>query len=76
MIRPIRGRLPFEGRNRVQVIFQHLNAEPVPPIQQVPELPPLASDLCLWMLAKGPDERPQNFEELRQAFDTVMRTLA
>ncbi len=65
------GRLPFEGRNRVQVIFQHLNAQPVPPSQRLPGLPSLASDLCLWMLAKNPDDRPQNYQELRQAFDTV-----
>lgn len=66
------GRLPFEGRNRVQVIFQHLSAQPVPPSQRVPGLPSLASDLCLWMLTKDPAERPQNYSELRQAFDTVM----
>lgn len=66
------GRLPFEGRNRVQVIFQHLNAAPIPPNQQNPDVPGLASDLCLWMLAKNPDDRPQNYDELRQAFDTVM----
>jgi serine/threonine-protein kinase len=65
------GRLPFEGRNRVQVIFQHLNSQPVAPAQRVPGLPSLASDLCLWMLAKNPDDRPQNYEELRQVFDTV-----
>jgi serine/threonine-protein kinase len=68
------GRLPFEGRNRVQVIFQHLNTPPVPPAQRVPGIPPLASDLCLWMLSKDPAERPQNYQELRQAFDTVMGT--
>jgi serine/threonine-protein kinase len=68
------GRLPFEGRNRVQVIFQHLNTAPVPPAQRVPTVPALASDLCLWMLAKNPDDRPQNYAELRQAFDTVMGT--
>lgn len=66
------GRLPFEGRNRVQVIFQHLNAVPAPPSQRVQGLPSLASDLCLWMLAKNPDDRPQNYQELRQAFDTVI----
>ena len=66
------GRLPFEGRNRMQVIFQHLNTAPVPPVQRVPGIPPLASDVCLWMLSKDPNDRPQNFEELRQAFDTVM----
>jgi serine/threonine-protein kinase len=66
------GRLPFEGRNRVQVIFQHLNTPPVPPAERVEGIPPLASDLCLWMLTKNPAERPQNYEELRQAFDTVI----
>jgi hypothetical protein len=35
-------------------------------------VPPLASDLCLWMLSKAADDRPQNYEELRQSFDTVM----
>jgi serine/threonine-protein kinase len=66
------GRLPFEGRNRVQVIFQHLNSPPVPPAARDPNIPALASDLCLWMLTKDPADRPQNYAELRQAFDTVL----
>jgi serine/threonine-protein kinase len=66
------GRLPFEGRNRVQVIFQHLNTPPVPPVERAEGIPPLLSDLCLWMLAKNPDDRPQNYEELRQALNTVI----
>jgi serine/threonine-protein kinase len=66
------GRLPFEGRSRVQVIFQHLNSPPVPPAQRCEGIPPLASDLCLWMLSKDPADRPQNYQELRQAFNTVM----
>lgn len=70
------GRLPFESRNRMQMIFHHLNTLPTPPIELVPEIPPLASDLCLWMLTKTPEERPQTYEELRQAFDTVMGSMA
>ena len=66
------GRLPFEARNRVQMIFQHLHSPPVAPIERNPAIPLLVSDLCLWMLAKDPEERPQNHEELRQGFDTVM----
>lgn len=68
------GRIPFEGRNRVQVIFQHLNTPPVPPVQRDETIPPLLSDLCLWMLSKNPDDRPQNYDELRQALDTVIGT--
>ena len=48
------------------------NSQPVPPNQRAEGIPPLASDLCLWMLAKDPDDRPQSYAELRQAFDTVM----
>jgi serine/threonine protein kinase len=66
------GRLPFEGRNRVQVIFQHLNTPPVPPVERAEGVPPLLSDMCLWMLAKNPDDRPQNYEELRQGLNTVI----
>ncbi len=66
------GRLPFEGRNRVQVIFQHLNTPPVPPAERVEGIPPLVSDLCMWMLAKNADDRPQNYSELRQALNTVI----
>jgi serine/threonine-protein kinase len=65
------GRLPFDARNRIQMIFQHLNTPPVPPIDRNPAVPPLVSDLCLWMLAKHPDERPQSYDELRQGFDTA-----
>ncbi len=65
------GRLPFEGKNRMQVIFQHINAAPVPPAERTPGIPPLISDLCLWMLCKHPAERPQNADELRTAFATV-----
>ncbi len=66
------GRLPFEGKNRVQMIFQHIHTPPVAPAERVPTVPPLVSDLCLWMLAKDANERPQSYDELRTAFDTIM----
>jgi len=66
------GRLPFENKNRMQVIYHHLNTTPQAPSELNPVIPPLVSDMCLWMLAKSADERPQNYEELRHAFDTIM----
>lgn len=65
------GRLPFDGRSKAQMIYQHLHATPVPPAERVPGLPAVVSDVCLWMLAKNPAERPQSYRELRQAFDAV-----
>lgn len=69
------GKLPFEGRNRMQMIMQHLTATPAPPNEVNPTVSQLASDLCLWMLGKKPEERPQNGRELRQAFETVIAAM-
>ena len=66
------GKLPFESRNRMQMIFHHLNTPAPSPAERVPGLPPIVSDMCLWMLAKNPDERPQTYDDLRAAFDTIM----
>ena len=66
------GRLPFDGKNRVQMILQHMTAPVVSPADLVPEVPGIVADLCVWMLGKTPDQRPQSFDELRQALDTVM----
>jgi serine/threonine protein kinase len=65
------GRLPFDGRNRMQMIFHHLNTAPPSPVTFNRKVPALVADLCLWMLAKNPAERPQDFDDLRQAFDAV-----
>ena len=67
------GRLPFDGRNRVQVIFQHLNTPPVPPRRAGAGDPAAGVATCAcgcWR--RTPADRPQNYEELRQAFNTVM----
>jgi serine/threonine protein kinase len=69
------GRLPFEGRNRMQVIMQHLTAPVPPPSSSVPALPSAVDDLCLWMLAKSPDDRPRSSDELRRAFATVANSI-
>ncbi len=66
------GKLPFVGKNRIQMIFHHLNTIPIAPNQVNPKIPALVSDLCMWMLAKNPHERPQNYDELRTAFDAVV----
>jgi serine/threonine-protein kinase len=66
------GKLPFEATNRMKMIFHHLSTTPTPPCQVNPKVSPLVSDLCMWMLVKNPAERPQTFDELRQAFDAVM----
>ncbi len=66
------GKLPFDSRNRMQMIFHHINTPVASPAVHVPDLPQIVCDMCLWMLAKNPDERPQTYDDLRAAFDTIM----
>ncbi len=66
------GRLPFDGKNRMQMIFQHINEPPPSPAAFNPEIPGIVCDLCLWMLNKNPNQRPQGYDDLRQAFDAIM----
>jgi serine/threonine-protein kinase len=69
------GRLPFEASNRMQMIFQHLKTSPPPATKFNSEIPQLASDLCLWMLSKNPDVRPQHYEDLREGLNTVLASI-
>ena len=69
------GRLPFDARNRLQMIFHHLTTHPVPPLSVAEGIPEILSDLCLWMLAKDPADRPQNYVELHQALMSVNRAM-
>jgi serine/threonine protein kinase len=64
----VTGRRPFDGRSRADVMIKHAKDKPIPPHELVPELGPRISEVLLTMLAKDPDDRYQNVEELRQAF--------
>jgi serine/threonine-protein kinase len=66
------GKLPFEGKNKMQMIFHHINTPPVPPREIEPSVPELISELCVWMLHKNMNMRPQNYEELRSAIDAMI----
>ncbi len=69
------GRLPFDARNRMQMIMQHFTAAVRPPRELDGEIPERASDLCLWMLAKNPNDRPRDDRELREALRMVASSL-
>jgi serine/threonine protein kinase len=54
------GRAPFTGRHRDTVRRQHLEAPPCPPSLLAPGVPALLDDLTMRLLAKVPEERPEN----------------
>ncbi|MEU6477348.1 serine/threonine-protein kinase [Streptomyces sp. NPDC047017] len=52
------GRPPFESETATALLYQHVDAPPVPPHQRGAALPPAFEAYLLSMLAKRPEERP------------------
>jgi class 3 adenylate cyclase len=60
------GQPPFPGDDAVSIISQHLHADPVPPSRHNPEVPEALDGAILRLLAKRPDDRPENAAEARK----------
>ncbi len=66
------GELVFGGEKTVNLIAQHLQAEPVPPSQRTTQSIPAALErLIMKCLAKDPVNRPQSASELSEALSWV-----
>lgn len=66
------GRLPFEGRSRMDVIIKHVQEPLVPPHRYNPNIPAVLSGLIERLMAKNPAERFASYDELAH----VLRLLA
>ncbi|MBN1945400.1 MAG: protein kinase [Bradymonadales bacterium] len=60
------GRVPFGAPNPLAMAVKHLSDAPPDPRRIVPGLPETLAQLCLEMLAKSPDERPQSCDLVKQ----------
>lgn len=60
------GQPPFDTTDPLALIHAHLAARPLPPLQRLPSVPPVLSDLVLKLLAKNPEERYQSAFGLAQ----------
>jgi serine/threonine protein kinase len=54
------GQLPFQGPSLPALMHRHLTEVPVPPHDRRPQVPVALSDLVVALLAKVPENRPQN----------------
>ena len=54
------GQLPFQGPSLHALIHRHLTEVPVSPHDRRPQVPAALSDLIVALLAKAPENRPQN----------------
>ncbi len=57
------GRPPFDGSTPAAIIGQLQSAQPVPPRQANPAVPAFLNQLCMRLLAKDPNGRPQTAQE-------------
>ncbi|MHB8060706.1 MAG: Stk1 family PASTA domain-containing Ser/Thr kinase, partial [Gaiellaceae bacterium] len=58
------GVAPYNGDTPVEIAMKHLSAVPEPPSSRRPEVPPELDAVVLRALAKNPDDRYQNAEEM------------
>jgi hypothetical protein len=66
------GQLPFSSDDEAKVLAMHRETPPPPP-SSVRAVDPRLEGLVLRMLAKSPDERPQNMRDLRGELRALMR---
>lgn len=58
------GRLLFTADNEYQLMYQHINATPVPLRQLRPDVPPDLEELVTHLLRKAPEARPTDVQEV------------
>jgi eukaryotic-like serine/threonine-protein kinase len=67
------GKTPFEGDTPVEVAMKHLSNPPKPPSKLRPDVSPDLDMVVLRALAKDPDDRYQNADEMEADLERVSR---
>lgn len=66
------GRPPYTGEQPVAIAVQHLNAVPQPLSERVDGVPPALERVVMKAMARRPEDRYQNADELRLALDAAL----
>jgi len=71
------GSVPFGGESSVEILSQHIGAEPVPPSEVAPEraIPPALEVLVMRALQKEPDARFASMADFVAELEAVAATL-
>ncbi|MFC1849686.1 serine/threonine protein kinase [candidate division CSSED10-310 bacterium] len=71
----LQGAPPFKGDTPLSVLYKHVN-DPLPPLKNIsPEIPPGFIALIYRMLAKKPEDRPGDYQDILQELDEIARAL-
>ncbi len=71
----ITGRRPFEEGTPAEIMIQHVEEMPVPPDYVNPAVPRVINDTIMRMIAKNPDERYRDPDELLQDLLKVAKAI-
>jgi serine/threonine protein kinase len=67
------GRLPFDGKDTLEVLAALATKTPIPPKKLVPALPSAFSDLVMSLLSKDRNERPSSAREVVEIIESIER---
>jgi eukaryotic-like serine/threonine-protein kinase len=67
------GKTPFDGETPVEIAMKHLSNPPQPPSKLRSDIPPELDQVVMRALAKNPDDRYQNAEEMEADLERVAR---
>jgi len=67
------GKTPFDGETPVEIAMKHLSNAPKAPSKLRPEVPPELDKVVLRALAKDPNDRYQNADEMEADLDRIAR---
>ena len=69
------GRMVFDGETAIQVMMQHVRAEPTRPSERLGHpIPPTLEDLVMQCLDKAPDRRPASAADIIDRLNAVAPT--
>jgi eukaryotic-like serine/threonine-protein kinase len=64
------GRLPFDEEELNTLLFKHISEQPTPPKRHNPELPDWMQEMVLKMMAKNPEDRYADMDEVLAFIET------
>lgn len=68
----ITGQLPFETKDRLEMVHSHLVKKPVSPVEKYPEIPLTLSNIIMKLLAKNAEDRYQSAYGLQRDLEKCL----
>ena len=74
MYEMLTGQLPYTGDTLGEIAVKHMNADPVPPHELNPDIPPELESITLKAMAPGLEERYQSAKDLLEDLEAITQS--